>query len=485
MILPLKKMKPVLKQYSILILLSLISGMAGAWIFGNLNKPSVIFNYSDGNHTDKARSVGFGTAGEIDFITASELSTPTVVFIKTKSNYTSSNRFFWGDFEDLFGNRGPASTTGSGVIIQSDGYIVTNNHVVEKADEIEVILSNKKSYKAKILGTDNNSDLAVLKIEETGLPAIKISNSDHIRTGEWVLAVGNPFNLTSTVTAGIVSAIGRNINIVNSQFPIESFIQTDAVINPGNSGGALVNLKGELVGINTAILSQTGSYTGYGFAIPSNLVSKIVTDIIQFGIIQRPFLNAEYSDIDGPTADKIGLENATGVYVNSVINGGAADKAGLQPGDILLKIDGISITSKSFLDEKISYFRPGDKVKFTVKKGNDTQELSLTLTNKEGTTGVIKRNAVASVSLGADFEAVSKVEKDKLGISSGVKVSNIKSGRVRSMGLAEDFIIQYINRNEINNPEECINLLENTRGRITLEGVQSNGVRGYYTFYQR
>jgi len=331
MILPLKKMKPVLKQYSILILLSLISGMAGAWIFGNLNKPSVIFNYSDGNHTDKARSVGFGTAGEIDFITASELSTPTVVFIKTKSNYTTSNRFFWGDFEDLFGNRGPASTTGSGVIIQSDGYIVTNNHVVEKADEIEVILSNKKSYKAKILGTDNNSDLAVLKIEETGLPAIKISNSDHIRTGEWVLAVGNPFNLTSTVTAGIVSAIGRNINIVNSQFPIESFIQTDAVINPGNSGGALVNLKGELVGINTAILSQTGSYTGYGFAIPSNLVSKIVTDIIQFGIIQRPFLNAEYSDIDGPTADKIGLENATGVYVNSVINGGAADKAGLQP----------------------------------------------------------------------------------------------------------------------------------------------------------
>ncbi|MCS7074333.1 MAG: trypsin-like peptidase domain-containing protein [Bacteroidia bacterium] len=417
-----------------------------------------------------------------DFVVASEISTPTVVFIKTKSNAGNNAENFWF-FGDFFGNRGPAYNTGSGVIISADGFIVTNYHVIDKADAIEVILNNKHSYEAKVIGQDPSTDLALLKIEAKNLKPIVVGNSDQVKIGEWVLAVGNPFNLTSTVTAGIVSAKGRNINIVNSQFPIESFIQTDAAINPGNSGGALVNLKGELIGINTAIASQTGSYNGYGFAIPVNIVKKIVKDFIDYGEVQRAFIGMEVADIDAKLAQKIGNEDYSGVYIESISSDGSAKQAGIKPGDVLLKVNGIQVNSKAEYLEQLSYYRPGEKIKLVVRSGNTYKEVVVTLTNREGTTDVLKKISVTSKTLGADFTPLSKVEKEKLRVKSGYKVSEIRGGLIRQMGLPEGFTILSVNQVVPESVEELISLLENTRGRITIDGIHPNGGRGMYSFF--
>jgi serine protease Do len=247
--------------------------------------------------------------------------------------------------------------SGSGVIVSGDGYIVTNNHVVEKAVKIEVILTNKQSYDAILVGTDPSSDLALLKIDAKGLKTINFANSNGLKVGEWVLAVGNPFNLTSTVTAGIVSAKGRNLNLLSNIFPIESFIQTDAAINPGNSGGALVNLNGDLVGINTAILSRTGAYNGYGFAVPSNIVQKIIRDLKEYGAVQRAFLGADVTDIDARIQERAMLKSMNGVYVNNVAGYGPAKEAGIKEGDVILEFNQIPVNSKAEFDEQLSYYR--------------------------------------------------------------------------------------------------------------------------------
>lgn len=460
------------------------AGLLGAWVFSLLQPaPSSIPVYAErgGSRLTSFREA-LSDAGS--FITASEISTPSVVFIKTTSTYQQQpNTFwFWGDF---FGNRGPVYNSGSGVIVSEDGVIVTNNHVVDKADEIEVVLNDKRTFKAKVVGTDPSSDLAVLRISAKGLPFVRFDNSDNLRTGEWVIAVGNPFNLTSTVTAGIVSAKGRNINIVNSQFPIESFIQTDAAINPGNSGGALVNLKGQLVGINTAIYSQTGSYSGYGFAVPANVVAKVVKDMVEFGEVQRPFLNADIQDIDQKLADQLKEENLKGVFVKDVGTGGAAAKSGLKEGDIILKVDGVEVNSKATFEERISYYRPGDKVKLTVKRRTDLSEHVVTLTNREGTTDMLRKQSVTSVSLGADFDVLSKVERDKMGIESGIKVTNIRNGLIRNMNLPEGFVITAINKVRLTEAEDAIRILESNKGTVVIEGVHPNGTRAYYSFYVR
>jgi S1-C subfamily serine protease len=324
-----------------------------------------------------------------------------------------------------------------------------------------------------------------LRIEAKDLPYVKFDNSDNLRIGEWVIAVGNPFNLTSTVTAGIVSAKGRNINIVNSQFPIESFIQTDAAINPGNSGGALVNLKGQLVGINTAIYSQTGSYAGYGFAVPANVVSKVVKDMVEFGEVQRPFLNADIQDIDQKLADKLKEENLKGVFVKDIGSGGAADKAGLEVGDIILKIDGVEVNSKATFEERISYYRPGDKVKLTVNRKSELRDHVVSLTNREGTSEMLRKQSVTSVSLGADFELLSKVEREKMNVDGGVKVSNIRNGLIRNMNLPEGFVITAINKVKLTDAEDAIRILESNKGTVVIEGVHPNGTRAYYSFYVR
>ena len=416
---------------------------------------------------------------ETGFIDASKSSTSSVVFIKTESQqYQSSG--FWGFGFDPFGRIGKVASTGSGVIISADGYIVTNNHVIANADKIDVVLSsNKKSYSAELIGADPSRDLALLRVQATDLKPIRFTNSDDVQIGQWVLAVGNPFNLTSTVTAGIVSAKGRNINIVNNQFPIESFIQTDAAINPGNSGGALVNLEGDLIGVNTAIASKTGSYVGYGFAIPSNIVMKTIDDLREYGEVQRGFVGVDVVDIDGDIGEKLG---SNGVLIKRITgtNDEAAKK--LEVGDVISKINEKIIDSKSTFDERIAYLRPGDIVKFEVFRNENKMELELTLVNKNGTTKITKKESIISETLGGEFEAISKLEAKTFRIENGVKVTNISTGKLRKMNISEGFIFVKVNGEAQNDPAQLIELLEFYKGQVRIEGIASNGSTQFLSF---
>ncbi len=474
----------------VLIATSFISGIAGAYVFFKFQNPVVLFTQQNSNPINSATISTANYKGvpitENNFVKASQIATPTVVFIKTLTNqrgYNDPFGDFWGGM-DFFGRRGPVSSSGSGVIISEDGYIVTNFHVVKDANTIEVILNNNKhSYSAKIIGTDPSTDLALLKIEAKNLPHITLGNSDNVQIGEWVLAVGNPFNLTSTVTAGIVSAKGRNINIVNNTFPIESFIQTDAAINPGNSGGALVDLEGKLVGINTAIASNTGSYNGYGFAIPVNIVAKIIKDLIEYKEVQRGFTGMDVKDIDAGLAEKLNINNNLGVYIQSILTDGPADNAGLKVGDVIIKINRKDIDSKSIFDEQLAYNRPGDKVTISILRNTKEIDITITLLNREGTTAIMKKGTVSSESLGADFQAVPKLEKDKYGIKNGIRITNIRQGRVASMGLSEGFVLIALNKKEYEKPEDLIQDLERARGQVVIEGIFPNGGRGVFSFY--
>ncbi|MCS6824307.1 MAG: trypsin-like peptidase domain-containing protein [Cytophagaceae bacterium] len=465
-----------------IVVTSLMCGFAGAYVHGLLFPSSKTYYVSttDKTHMDLVNlTKHLDNKTSQDFVLASSIATSSVVYITTISQ-TEYDPFNWFDF--YFGGSQQVQGSGSGVIYSPDGYIITNNHVIDKSEKIEVV-HEKRTYKAKVVGRDPSTDLAILKIDAQNLPAIPLGSSKDLKIGEWVLAVGNPFNLTSTVTAGIVSAKGRHINVVNSRFPIESFIQTDAAINPGNSGGALVNIKGELVGINTAILSKTGSYSGYGFAVPVDIVKKIAKDIIKYGEVQKAFFGAEVSDLNASYQEKYKLDDLNGVIITYLQKDGAADNIGLSQGDIILKINDQTITSKSMFDEYISYFSPGDKIKVLYKRDNKIQEAVLTLTNREGTTDILKRELYTSESLGADFEAVSKVEKDKLKISNGVRIVNVRSGLIRRLGLSEGFIITSINRVPVSKPEEVVDILEKIKGRVTIEGITNNGQRGYYSYY--
>ncbi len=465
-------------------LLSLFFGVLGAVFFQQFSSKTnenaipledlraTLVNYN-GNATEQS----------LNFVLASKVSTPSVVFIKTTAMVRQRNPFgFFFDGWDPFGSIGQVSSTGSGVIVRKDGYIVTNLHVIKDAETIEVVLNNKKkTYKATLIGTDPSTDLALLKIDAESLPAIAIADSDVLEIGEWVVAVGNPFNLTSTVTAGIVSAKGRNINVVNNQFPIESFIQTDAAINPGNSGGALVNLNGELVGINTAIFSKTGSYTGYGFAIPANIVSKSVKDLIDFGEIQRGYHGMEIDEIT-ESSERIN-KTTNGALVVKVYPDGPASKAGLLKDDIIVKIQNKTISGKSSFDENMSYYRPGDKLKINVIRNGSEKELTLILTNLDGETSVRKRHVVSSSKLGASFEALSKVELQKYRIQNGVKVTQVKGGLIGSMNIEDGFIFVKYNGQPCVNPEDLVKQLENAGGRMQIEGVGSDGGSRIYNFY--
>ena len=418
---------------------------------------------------------------DINFVRASKKCTPSVVFIKTESQQYRRSSFFWGFDFDPFGRIGKVASTGSGVILSEDGYIVTNHHVIKNADKIQVVISNtKKSYNAELIGADPSSDLALLKINCQNLIPIQFSSSDEVEIGEWVLAVGNPFNLTSTVTAGIVSAKGRNINIVNNQFPIESFIQTDAAINPGNSGGALVNLNGDLIGVNTAIASKTGSYVGYGFAIPSNIVSKIIEDLKQYGIIQRGFLGIDVEDIDGDMAEK--LEVSNGVLVKRVNNRNEESLKKLEAGDIVVKFDGKLIEAKSNFDEFLAFRRPGDIVNLEVNRNGEIINTNIVLVNKEGTTEKLRKQSLLSEVLGGEFEAISRIDRQTYGIDKGVKVTNITNGKLRQMNISDGFIFTRINNQEYGSAKELINKLENHKGQIRIEGISSNGSRQYLSF---
>lgn len=464
-----------------------LAGLAGAYTLQSANQ-GLDLSRSLSESVEAARlPVNNGLSGSsnlpFDFTTAAELSTKAVVYIKTTSNVPqqSFNDWFFGDF---FGNRQQSVvSSGSGVILSDDGYIVTNNHVVEKAIKVEIVLNDKQAYEAKVVGTDPSTDIALLKVEAKGLPTIPVANSNQVRVGEWVLAVGNPFNLTSTVTAGIVSAKGRNLNILNNIAPIESFIQTDAAINPGNSGGALVNAKGELVGINTAILSRTGAYNGYGFAVPANIMSKVVRDLKEFGSVQRAFFGADVLDIDAKLKAKLKLNDFKGVYINGIAGYGPAKDAGLKEGDVLVSFNNVPVDSKAAFDEQLSYYRPGEKVSLTYLRDSKEKATVMLLTNTEGTTEVLKNEAVHSAKLGADFEPISKLEKDKFKVSGGVRIINIGAGYMARLGLRDGYIITHINKTPITTPAEAIDILENIRGNISIEGLDQNGRKSYFSFY--
>ena len=415
---------------SALLFLSLIFGYTGAWLY-NANPfkraSQGLQIAGDVQEGMSMRSISVNGAMPSGFEQASALSTPSVVFIKTVSTVQYDSPFsglFW-DF-DPFGSRGQAASTGSGVIVSKDGYIVTNNHVIQGADKITVVLNKPKTeYTAKVVGADPSSDLAVLKIEASNLPAVAFANSDLVKVGEWVLAVGNPFNLTSTGTAGIVSAKGRNINIVKNQFPIESFIQTDAAINPGNSGGALVNLRGELVGINTAIQSNTGSYAGYGFAIPANIVMKVVADLMDNGVVLRAFSGMTVGEASSDELKRLGL-NQDAVKVAELVEDGPAYKAGLRVGDVITHLGELPVDGKPMFDEHLAYKRPGQTLELQYLRDGKSNKASLLLIGKTENQALLMKGAVNSKLLGADFQPLSAGDLQKFGLTSGIRLLNIQ-----------------------------------------------------------
>jgi Do/DeqQ family serine protease len=450
----------------------------------------------DGNRLNNIHAVSFDGSGSIapNFIEASENSINSVVHVTTKVVQTSFQRdlfqeFFYGPGAGGREFKQYGSGSGSGVIVSSEGYIVTNNHVIENASEIEVILNDNSKYTAKLIGADPSTDIAVLKIEGTGFQPIPLGNSDDLHIGEWVLAVGNPFNLTSTVTAGIVSAKARNINLLSDRtnenvVPIESFIQTDAAVNPGNSGGALVNTKGELVGINTAIASQTGSYAGYSFAVPVNLVQKVMRDLIDYGIVQRGYLGVQISDINQEIKESNKLPNTKGVFVAKVNENGSAEKAGLKDGDVILKIGSKEVNSVAELQEEIGKRRPGDKVTLTIRnKSGDEEIKDLVLRNKEGETNLVSKEEISkNYALGATFAELTAKEKKELNVTYGVKITSLNAGKLKSIGLQQGMVITKINNEPVETAEQLTAKLNGVNRGVLLEVLSASGKKDYYGF---
>jgi len=467
------------------LILAVVGGISGMFVYSHyFEKPKVIT-------VSEPRAVQYASyepQGTPDLTYAAENSVKAVVNIQTsfkqEDNYAggSGNPFF--DF--FFGDRGGYNlqpqiqqATGSGVIISDNGFIVTNNHVIESASEIKVTLSDNREYKAKLIGTDPSSDIALIKIEETNLPTLAWGNSDNLKLGEWVLAVGNPFNLNSTVTAGIVSAKSRGIGIIGAQLPIESFIQTDAAVNPGNSGGALVNTRGELVGINTAIASRTGSYSGYSFAIPVSIVKKVVDDLKQYGEVQRAILGVRIQNVNADLAKEFKLDEVAGVYIASVEDEGAAKAAGIKEGDVVLSIDGSTVKNSGELQEQIGKHKPGDIVDVKVKRDHNEKVFKVTLRNPGGGTGIVKDNFTV---LGADLEKANDSIKDKLNINNGLKVKKLNSGKLKEAGIKEGFIIVRVNKTKVNSIDDFREILKQSSGGVLIEGIYPNGESAYYVF---
>ena len=422
--------------------------------------------------------------GGLDFTFAAEKTVHGVVHIQCETTVQS---VFYDDFFSFLlppqSRERSYQTSGSGVIISEDGYVITNNHVVQDAETINVVLNDKRSFVARLVGNDPSSDLAVIKIEADGLEPLQFGNSDEVKIGEWVLAVGNPFNLTSTVTAGIVSAKARNINILGNKMsnaPIESFIQTDAAVNPGNSGGALVNLKGELVGINTAIASSTGSYTGYSFAIPSNIVRKVTADLIQYGMTQKANIGVHFAEMDSKLAEVKGIKSVRGIYIGYVIKDGAADKAGIKDGDIITSIDGKSVNSNAEFNEVLAQHSPGDVVKVAIERDGKPFYFDVTLFNSMGNTDIMRNDTEAAEQiLSGSFREVNDKEKQQYGISKGIVIEKVGKSPFARLGIKNGFIITSIDK-KVNISIEDIRQLEKKKGKLIVEGFYPNDSRTYY-----
>jgi serine protease Do len=425
--------------------------------------------------------------GVPDLTYAAEKSLAGVVHVKTiyRGQDYNSNPIF-----DLLYGRPrympQPEGTGSGVIISDDGYIVTNNHVVAGAEKVKITLNDKKHYEAKIIGRDPSTDLALLKIDATDLPYLQYANSDDIKVGEWVLAVGNPFNLNSTVTAGIISAKGRDINILQSDpssgiSPVEAFIQTDAAVNPGNSGGALVNTQGELVGINAAIKSNTGSFAGYSFAIPSNIAKKVVSDLIEFGAVQRAFVGVSIQDLTQDVIKKNELTLRDGIFIAALAENGGAKSGGMLVGDIVTMINDKKVNNVPEFQEQLSNFRPGDKISVTVDRQGENKKLDIILRNQYGNTELIDKTVVqVSTSLGAQFAPIDDKMKKRLSLKNGVQVQDLTSGKLMKAGVREGFIIVRVDGNHIKNQDELNAQLKGKQGGVLIEGIYPNGKMAYY-----
>jgi len=441
---------------------------------------------------------GLSSAGLPDFTVPAAMSTPAVVHI---TNTLRARKMEVDPFSDPFGffnhspiRQEPQKAFGSGVIISEDGFIVTNNHVIEDANNITVVLENKKEYKAKLIGTDPNTDIALIKIQAEGLPILKFGNSDDVKVGEWVLAVGNPFNLTSTVTAGIVSAKARSIGILGSSpndgnpferpsedkkekvnTSVESFIQTDAAVNRGNSGGALVNVNGELIGINSAIASGTGNYEGYSFAVPVNLVKKVVEDLKNFGTVQRGFLGVTIDEVTAELVNnnKLNDKDFRGVYVAQVQPNGAAKEAGIEAGDIITKIQGVVVNSRSELQEQVARYRPGNTVSVTLLRGGSERTVNAVLKNSQGSVAVEKKPEVLSAA-GIQTLPLSPAELKKFNKTSGVKIVKEGDGVFKTMGIKPGFVILRINDEDVKSQEDVENALALSSSTISLEGFYTD-----------
>ena len=440
------------------------------------NTAAVVYN----EQGEAVKTVNLSLSDYPDFTYAAEHAVEAVVYVKVTVKYQQQYQMIDPFFRFFFGDEGQPQTreqerqgSGSGVIIRPDGYIVTNNHVVQNATKIEVTLNNNKTYEATVIGTDPATDVALIKIDAAGLPTLNFADSDKLRLGEWVLAIGSPLGeeLRSTITAGIVSAKGRSMPNYNGEFKIESFIQTDAAVNPGNSGGALVNKAGELVGINTAIISTTGSYAGYSFAVPSNIVSKIVGDLIDFGSVKRAKLGVTMSPLTEKIAKDQGLNTLDGVYINDVTKGSAADKAGVKKGDILIMVDSTSVKTPSDLQVVVNNFHPGDSAVLTVIRDGKSLQLPVQFQGTVESTGTVAEDGSIAF-YGARIGLTDK----------GVEILSAGSGKLAQAGGEDGFVIKYVNDKKVSKPQDVIDIAKKAPRTIVIEGVTSTGRQGYFAF---
>lgn len=481
---------------------SVISGIAGAlfvlvafFIYNQYKYNTTKQTYDFKGETYKnntlppIQSTYYAPQHAVDLTYAAEKTIDAVVHIKTKIIVrTNSYENFFGPFSEYFHQHPRRNNSyvafGSGVIISPDGYIVTNNHVIDGADEITITFNDERETEAVVIGTDPSTDLALVKVDEKNLPHLSFGNSDNVKVGEWVLAVGNPFDLNSTVTAGIVSALARNINILGGQSAVESFIQTDAVVNRGNSGGALVNTNGDLVGINAAIASHTGVYEGYSFAIPVNIVSRVVNDLMKYGEVQRGYLGVQIQDINAEFADAHNLENTNGIFVAGVVENSGADDAGIRQGDIILSINGKTTNTLSSLTGLVAQYNPGTTLNVQILRGNDIRNIDVTLKNENGTLAMIKsQDSFYNELLGANLQKLSTEELAKLKIDNGLRISDLKNGILERSGINRGFIITEINGQKVNSQKNLSSALNNSkRNIIRLKGLYPNGVRVSYEF---
>ena len=473
------------------ILITLLSALAGGLTAYAVVRGTVLENGTVDQQVSSNgslfRTVNLSHDNWPDFTYAAESAVDAVVYVKVVSTQTMQQApssifdFFFGLPQQGAPQQREKVGSGSGVIIREDGYIVTNNHVIDGADKIEVTLNNNQKYPAVLVGTDPATDVALLKIDAEGLPVIPFGDSDKLRLGEWVIAIGSPYDLRSTITAGIVSAKGRSMPNYSGEFKIESFIQTDAAVNPGNSGGALVDKAGNLVGINTAIISQTGSYTGYSFAVPVNIVKKIVYDLMDYGKVQRAVLGITMQEIDDKIVDDLKLSSRKGVYIVEVSKSGAADVAGIKAGDILIAIDSTAITNSASVQEAVSRFSPGDEAEITVLRDGKEKKFDVKFKGTAKENG-IKSDDGSVAFYGSSIKSASEETLQNLGLKSGVEIVELGPGKLMEAGAVEGFIIQYVNDHPVKTPEDVIEVVKRSKRTVFIEGITPSGKTGYFGF---